>query len=225
MLQSLTRALGDGAFLDGPRPADLTSSVAPPPLPVRAWVLGGLGRTRHRRDGHRGCALVDDGRRSRPPSPSPPWCPRTPRRPPPFLARTIERRSRSARRANRAQRDRRRDPPSRRHLRTPSRRKFASCREPSSSSTPATPRTPCGRSPNTSGVFRTALSRRSEWRRASSPCARWGACPRRGRTSRSSPTRTRARRTWFVLGATAPSTRPDDPHVTAVAALLYGPAS
>jgi hypothetical protein len=43
VLQSLTRALGDGPFLDGPRPADLTGSVAPPPLPVRAWVLGGLG--------------------------------------------------------------------------------------------------------------------------------------------------------------------------------------
>ncbi len=43
VLQSLTHALGDGAFLDGSRPADLTRSLAPPAFPVGAWVLGGLG--------------------------------------------------------------------------------------------------------------------------------------------------------------------------------------
>ncbi len=43
VLQSLTRALGDGAFLEGTHHADLTRSVAPPPFAAPAWVLGGLG--------------------------------------------------------------------------------------------------------------------------------------------------------------------------------------
>lgn len=43
VLQSLTRALGDGAFLDGAPHTDLTRSLTPPPFPLRAWVLGGLG--------------------------------------------------------------------------------------------------------------------------------------------------------------------------------------
>ncbi len=43
VLQSLTRTLGGGAFLDGPPHADLTRSLTPPPFPLRAWVLGGLG--------------------------------------------------------------------------------------------------------------------------------------------------------------------------------------
>ena len=42
VLQSLTRSLGDGAFLDGPHAADLTKSVAPPPFPLPAWILGGV---------------------------------------------------------------------------------------------------------------------------------------------------------------------------------------
>jgi hypothetical protein len=43
VLQSLTRTLGEGAFLDGPHHADLTRSLTPSAFPVRAWVLGGLG--------------------------------------------------------------------------------------------------------------------------------------------------------------------------------------
>jgi hypothetical protein len=43
VLESLTRALGPGALVDGSRPAKLTRSVVPASSPVPAWVLGGMG--------------------------------------------------------------------------------------------------------------------------------------------------------------------------------------
>ena len=43
VLRSLTRALGDGAFLDDPPHADVGRSLTPAAFPLRAWVLGGLG--------------------------------------------------------------------------------------------------------------------------------------------------------------------------------------
>jgi hypothetical protein len=43
VLQSLTQTLGEGALLDGPRHTEPPSKIGAARLPLRGWVLGGVG--------------------------------------------------------------------------------------------------------------------------------------------------------------------------------------
>ncbi len=142
VLRSLTRALGDGAFLDDPPPPTRMSAGASRRLRSRCG-LGSLADWARSPSAARSSWLRAPGRgrrrKERFPSRSrrlpPIRRPRPPSRP--HCRRPTQRRS-PAWKARRARRDRQRDPRARHRILC--RRKSASCREPSSSSTRATPR-------------------------------------------------------------------------------------